>query len=366
MKYLFESFDDFINESRYGNNRYGNKRSYYDSPEGRDKPMHNTAILKKLANQAYNELFGYGAVSTYSEAGTRFGTTEWSDGVWKTNKSFANHIARTVDSIARNNGLMSGPILVQLLLDEGPVKGKTHAERTYMKYFNASESVSEATVEMDAINPEDKEFLKFLKKHNVKIIKSTVHSNGHPEITMQGKRKDLEAVLADSKFGWDDPDLAEYIKESELNEGRIQYKRQYTENHPARTMNSNTKVRGKVLSKIGTSVITEDELNTFLKELNAHPRWIRRNSHLLKVTEKGYTLSKEGQRMSRYIETSRVVNEALDYSEVFKILDAAAMFTSTAHEAADQVWQHKDDLIDYLLSDHIPKKFHKKFLTYVK
>jgi hypothetical protein len=131
-------------------------------------------------------------------------------------------------------------------------------------------------------------------------------------------------------------------------------------------MNSNTKVRGKVLSKIGTSVITEDELNTFLKELNAHPRWIRRNSHLLKVTEKGYTLSKEGQRMSRYIETSRVVNEALDYSEVFKILDAAAMFTSTAHEAADQVWQHKDDLIDYLLSDHIPKKFHKKFLTYVK
>lgn len=354
MKYLFESFDDFINENRYGNNRYGNKRSYYDSPEGRDKPMHNTTILKKLANQAYNELFAYGAIRAYSEAGTKFGTIEWSDGVWKTNKSFANHIARTVDNIARDNGLMSGPILVQLLLDEGPVKGKTHAERTYMKYFTASESVSESTLEIsgnayDMWN--DKKVQRELQDVKIKIV-----GDMKGVLTLSGDEKELNKVRA--IFG---------IKESEdLNEGRIQYKRQYTENHPARTMNSNTKVRGKVLSKIGTSVITEDELNTFLKELNAHPRWIRRNSHLLKVTEKGYTLSKEGQRMSRYIETSRVVNEALDYSEVFKILDAAAMFTSTAHEAADQVWQHKDDLIDYLLSDHIPKKFHKKFLTYVK
>jgi len=354
MKYLFESFDDFINESRYGNNRYGNKRSYYDSPEGRDKPMHNTAILKKLANQAYNELFGYGAVSTYSEAGTRFGTTEWSDGVWKTNKSFANHIARTVDSIARNNGLMSGPILVQLLLDEGPVKGKTHAERTYMKYFTTSESVSESTLEIsgnayDMWN--DKKVQRELQDVKIKIV-----GDMKGILTLSGDERELNKVRA--IFG---------IKESEdLNEGRIQYKRQYTENHPARSMNSNTKVRGKVLSKIGDNVITEDELNGFLKELNAHPRWIRRNSHLLKVTEKGYILSKEGKRMSKYIETSRVVNEALDYSEVFKILDAAAMFTSTAHEAADQVWQHRDDLIDYLMSDHIPKKFHKKFLTYVK
>lgn len=160
--------------------------------------------------------------------------------------------------------------------------------------------------------------------------------------------------------------VKEILTESELNEGRIQYKRQYTENHPARTMNSNTKVRGKILSAIGDGVITEDELNNILKELNAHPRWVRRNSHLLKITENGYTLSKEGKRMSRYITVAKTVNESLDYSEVFKILDAAAMFTSTAHEAADQVWQDKDDLIDYLLSDHIPKKYHKKFLSYVK
>jgi len=42
---------------------------------------------------------------------------------------------------------------------------------------------------------------------------------------MQGKRKDLEAVLADDEYGWDDPELAEYIEESaiagEVNERSI-------------------------------------------------------------------------------------------------------------------------------------------------
>jgi len=76
--------------------------------------------------------------------------------------------------------------------------------------------VFEATVEMDAINPDDKDFLKFLKKNKVKIINKEMEGpgGGHPVITMQGKRKDLETVLADPELGWDDPDLAEYIEES--------------------------------------------------------------------------------------------------------------------------------------------------------
>jgi hypothetical protein len=75
----------------------------------------------------------------------------------------------------------------------------------------------EATVEMEAINPDDKGFLKLLKKHKVTIINKKMefrHGGGMAVITMQGSRKDLEAVLADEEFGWDDPDLAEYIEES--------------------------------------------------------------------------------------------------------------------------------------------------------
>jgi len=69
---------------------------------------------------------------------------------------------------------------------------------------------------MDAINPDDKDFLKFLKKNRVKIINKVMDGpgGGHPVITMKGKRKDLETVLADPELGWDDPDLAEYIEES--------------------------------------------------------------------------------------------------------------------------------------------------------
>jgi hypothetical protein len=74
----------------------------------------------------------------------------------------------------------------------------------------------EATVEMDAIDPDNKDFLKFLKKNRVKIINKVMDGpgGGTPVITMQGKRKDLEKVLADPELGWDDPDLAEYIEES--------------------------------------------------------------------------------------------------------------------------------------------------------
>jgi hypothetical protein len=87
-----------------------------------------------------------------------------------------------------------------------------------------SNLIFEATVEMDAMNPDDKDFLKFLKKNRVKIIDKMMDgpAGGHPVITMQGKRKDLEKVLADGEYGWDDPGLAEYIEESVsivLNEG---------------------------------------------------------------------------------------------------------------------------------------------------
>ena len=83
---------------------------------------------------------------------------------------------------------------------------------------DATESLFEATVEMDAMDPDNKDFVKFLKKNKVKIVSKEKGPNGHPVIVMQGKRKDLEAVLADEELGWADADLAEYIEESIVNE----------------------------------------------------------------------------------------------------------------------------------------------------
>ena len=94
-----------------------------------------------------------------------------------------------------------------------------------------SEVLCEATVEMDAMDPDDKDFLKFLKKHKVEIIDKKMEGpgGGHPVITMQGKRKDLEAVLADEELGWADAGLAKYIEESVVNEAEVNSDEEFNE-----------------------------------------------------------------------------------------------------------------------------------------
>lgn len=61
----------------------------------------------------------------------------------------------------------------------------------------------------------------------------------------------------------------------------------------------------------------------------------------------------------------RTLAESLDQREVMNILDAAAGFADDAEVAANQTWRDRKDLIKYLLSDHIAKKDHKKFLAMV-
>lgn len=81
--------------------------------------------------------------------------------------------------------------------------------------------VTEAMVVMDAMDPKSKGLAKLLKKNNVKMeILTTKGPSGWPEVKLTGKREDLEIVLADDEHGWDDPELTEYIEESnEVTEG---------------------------------------------------------------------------------------------------------------------------------------------------
>ncbi len=78
------------------------------------------------------------------------------------------------------------------------------------------ESVTnEATVEVDAVDPKDKGLAKLLKKHKVTLeVINKEGPSGFPEVRLTGSYKDLKAVLADSEYGWDDEDLADYIEES--------------------------------------------------------------------------------------------------------------------------------------------------------
>lgn len=104
-------------------------------------------------------------------------------------------------------------------------------------------------------------------------------------------------------------ELYDILESVSVNEARVQYKRRYTENHPARTMNSNTKIRSKFLSAIGDGVLTEDEIYNILKELNANSKWFKRNSSLVKQTADGYRLSVEGRRMLKHVQVANTVNE---------------------------------------------------------
>ena len=85
---------------------------------------------------------------------------------------------------------------------------------TNMKKYESV--VTEATVVMDAIDPKSKTLKKLLKKYNVKLKVLTMNGpgGGWPEVEMTGSREDLQSILADPN-GWDDPELGEYIEESD-------------------------------------------------------------------------------------------------------------------------------------------------------
>jgi hypothetical protein len=60
------------------------------------------------------------------------------------------------------------------------------------------------------------------------------------------------------------------------------------------------------------------------------------------------------------------VNERFKHNDMYAMLDIAAGYSSTQHQAANQMWSDEQDLYDYLKSDHIPKKYHKDFYNDVK
>jgi len=95
---------------------------------------------------------------------------------------------------------------------------------SFQEFINSKKEtnvLSEATVVMDATQPDDKDFLKFLKKNKVTLEILTMEGpSGFPEVELTGKKKDLENVLA-SPEGWDDADLAEYIEESVVTEASL-------------------------------------------------------------------------------------------------------------------------------------------------
>ena len=133
--------------------------------------------------------------------------------------------------------------------------------------------VTEAMIVMDAMDPKSKGLAKLLKKNNVKMKILTMRGpSGLPEVKLTGKREDLEIVLADGEYGWDDPELTEYIEESnEVNEGlnKSDVAYQLAIDYTGRTKPKITKLNKKRLEiKYGYKISPETVIDSIKK---VHP-----------------------------------------------------------------------------------------------
>ena len=94
-----------------------------------------------------------------------------------------------------------------------------------------------------------------------------------------------------------------------VNEGKVIYKRGYTDNYPARFANEKAAVRNVVIGSIKDGVITEEEFQRILSETGAHGRWSTRNSHLFNVTKEGVKLSSYGLKIWERVKDGTMISE---------------------------------------------------------
>jgi hypothetical protein len=94
-----------------------------------------------------------------------------------------------------------------------------------------------------------------------------------------------------------------------VNEGKVIYKRGYTNNYPARFANEKAAVRNVVIGSIKDGVITEEEFQKILSETGAHGRWSSRNGHLFNVTKEGVKLSSYGLKIWERVKGGTMISE---------------------------------------------------------
>lgn len=140
-----------------------------------------------------------------------------------------------------------------------------------------------------------------------------------------------------------------------INERNITIKRQYTENHPAKTVGKAAKVRNKVLEAIKDGKLTKEELDVILREMTTDSaRWMRRNSTYLNVNEEGISLSKLGKRILAQISVNEEVNEK---ASPFKIANAKAEEIFGEFGIATLAHDQISRILDIEKADRLAKKY---------
>lgn len=105
-----------------------------------------------------------------------------------------------------------------------------------------------------------------------------------------------------------------------LSEGKkIQIKRKYTENYPAKTVGKTANVRNAVIQAIKDGVVTREEFNKILSELStSSSQWASRNRKYFNVSEEGIKLSKWGRRILAELDETPKAAEVFEKIKVTK------------------------------------------------
>ena len=230
----------------------------------------------------------------------------------------------------------------------------------------------------------------------VKIIEGEIEesvASAIDQIRQDSKdiRDFLKKVFSDSDFRAmkNDKDFVQYLKSIyegvSVNEGdglwaNIRAKKARGEK-PAHKNSKAHKDAVKAGDKINKEESVVNEFDTSVNKRRAGAELKqklkgKRSDGMGKYTATIYGLDSKGKRvelkslndLNKYskFELDESVNEGLKHNDMYTMLDIAAGYSSTQDQAANQMWSDEQDLYDYLKSDHIPKKYHKKFHNDIK
>lgn len=152
-----------------------------------------------------------------------------------------------------------------------------------------------------------------IKLFNDMKIEETTHFvfngelNNHTRLEIRFNDKSLRDkgydLLKNNKFN-----ILQKIKENKtmwenlknVAESKIQVKRKYTENHPAKFVGKNARVRNEMIQYLGKNqLMTEAEFDDLLNKSSVKPEiWKKRNADIFEVDDnKMYKLTKKGNRI---------------------------------------------------------------------
>ena len=117
-----------------------------------------------------------------------------------------------------------------------------------------------------------------------------------------------------------------------LNESRITIKRQYTENHPARTVGKHASIRNTVIEAVKDGKISKEDFNAILSKVSEdQKRWLKRNAGFFNVSEDGISLSKDGLKIYNQIKQEKE-NQNKPRFEMKRLVESFSEFVENLNE----------------------------------